>query len=236
MAGFSGGLTVRQMATHLDRGELECHDNADKSQIIGAEITALATAGLVSTITNSATFIISVLADKNPSIKTASALLPDQIGNGVEPTGDGQKADQKKLYLPDFDVIVTGIGEGVDKGTGQFKQTTFAKESVFYQQYGIGGGADVDGQVVGEMLYQRFDSQGQELENLTDRFVALPLKQLRNDFVNKDKTVMLLAAGMHLSGPVLAAYRGGLFNMLICDDTLAVALYKLWQTQKKKGE
>jgi DNA-binding transcriptional regulator LsrR (DeoR family) len=92
---------------------------------------------------------------------------------------------------------------------------------------------DIKKKIAGEILYQWFDSEGQQLPKLIDKIASLSLDQLREYFVSRGKTVMLLAAGSHLAGPVMAAYRGKLFNMLICDDILAKELCRLSAEAKK---
>jgi DNA-binding transcriptional regulator LsrR (DeoR family) len=120
---------------------------------------------------------------------------------------------QTEDTLPPMDAVFTGIGL---VAAGKLI-TDYAREL---------GVALSDRRWYGEMLFQFFDRKGRCLPDpWNGKVQALPLVKLR-EMVAMGKPVVVLARGRQKAGVVKTAYQAGLFNCLIADRTLAVALLK----------
>ena len=121
---------------------------------------------------------------------------------------------QTEDTLPPMDVVLTGIGL---VAAGKLI-TDYAREL---------GVALPDRRWYGEMLFQFFDRKGRCLPDpWNGKVQALPLVKLR-EMVAVGKPVVVLARGRQKAGVVKTAYQAGLFNCLITDRALALALLKL---------
>ncbi len=120
---------------------------------------------------------------------------------------------QTEDNLPPMDAVFTGIGL---VAAGKLI-TDYAREL---------GIALHDRRWYGEMLFQFFDRKGRCLPDpWNGKVQALPLVKLR-EMVAMGKPVVVLARGKQKAGVVKTAYQAGLFNCLITDQALALALLK----------
>jgi DNA-binding transcriptional regulator LsrR (DeoR family) len=85
---------------------------------------------------------------------------------------------------------------------------------------------ELAGKVAGSTLFQGISADGQIMPlGFEGRVKALPLERLQR-LVQEGKPVIVLASGAHKAPAILAAHRAQLFNGLVVDCDLAVALLR----------
>lgn len=105
-------------------------------------------------------------------------------------------------------------------GIGSFRSGT---SEIFLQQASASSQEIAEAEeahVIGQLAGRFFDATGKQVDlGLHDRLVSLDLEQVR-----RAETLLVLAAGSDKTDAILGAARGGLIDVLVCDQALAQAL------------
>jgi len=134
-------------------------------------------------------------------------------------------AYQSDEGTPDLDAVFIGIGIFAPGET----------LSLYAQEVGL----PVKGlatKVAGSTLFQGISPEGSIVPlGFEGRVQALPLSRLQR-LVAEGRPVVIIASGAHKAPAILAAHRAGLFNGLVVDRELAIALLSFWwQRSAVKG-
>jgi DNA-binding transcriptional regulator LsrR (DeoR family) len=220
--GFSGGRYMLEMVKELDLPECKC------SNLI---VTGLAETGIHEAIALKANFIVELIKIRNPNIEAYGFSFPPVDGEAFPPTLDDENVVRDFLQKRGYKKIEAAYDRAL-KSTHIFislgildERSTFFLELDEKQQARIKQLKDA-GEVVGDCLYHLINPKGELVTEppLVGRFFSIPLMRLR-DMVEKGTPVTVLA-GEEKAPVVKAAYRGGLFNRLICDVGLARILLR----------
>ncbi len=110
------------------------------------------------------------------------------------------------------DLCVLGVGTFLADTTTVFLEQATETEAEIAEARAKG--------TVGQLAGRFFDADGKQVDlALHRRIVSLDLKELRDS-----KTIVVVASGAEKCGAVMAAIRGRLVDVLICDSELAAAL------------
>jgi deoxyribonucleoside regulator len=215
--GLSCGFTLYYMIKHLREGLIK--------DLKVYPLSAESSVKLVDLFPNT---LVGMMAAKYRPDVTAYALHAQLIGPLEEIERERRtllsRPEIRKIYeeAHDVDVAMVGIGS-IGPETPGFCSIA--------ESYGVSPQQLEAMQVVGEINYQPFDEAGSlvkqaELENLTQRVIAVSAERLREMIRHHGKLVIAVAGGRQKIPAIRGALAGKLCNVLITDEEVALALVR----------